>query len=113
MSAQDGPPSWKFLGVAVRTPCCASVLPQAHVKFFTFSLSRCLRFGVNVWVLENEAPEKQTRVTRACRSEKLSYASVRCWLPKPVNVLFFRWLLLRPQAEILLLLNSLAKLPLI
>jgi len=65
-----------------------------------------------IWLLENQVPEEQMQVTRAC-SETPSYAPARCWLPKPVNWVFFRWILLRPQAEILLLLNSLAKLLLI
>lgn len=72
------------------TSWCAFVLTQSPVKLFTFSLSCLLRFGLKIWGLENQAPEEQMQVIRAFCSEKPNYASLRCWLTKPVNELFFR-----------------------
>lgn len=53
------------------------------------SRSLLIKYRLKVWVLESQLPE----VTRACPSERLSYASVRCWLPEPANVLFSWWTL--------------------
>lgn len=48
------------LSSSKRKLCCASVLPQAHVKFFYFSFS--LRFELKVSVLKNQTPEEEVNL---------------------------------------------------
>lgn len=93
VSTQDALLSLKSPGVAVKEHCVVLLFSLVPVKFFYFSFS--LRFELKVSVLKNQTPEEE--IKRACRPEKPSYASVRFCFPRPVAMLFFRQMILRPS----------------